>query len=124
MTTKFNAAALTAMKETFNKSQYIKREWITDDECTMNLSEYSELIDPTMSHVEDNPIIIAKERKDGNIFLKMWIPLEGGSGIEYDLSFENDFEEGDEIDKNSLTFCIEKFLDKSHGYATGEIIVQ
>ena len=119
---KFNAKAVAEMKEVFNKAQYIKREWKTDEECTMTLSEYGELIDTTMKHVSGNPIIIAKERKDGNIFLKMWIPLQGDSGVEYDLSFENDFEEGDEIDKDSLCFCIEKFLDKKHGYATGTVL--
>ena len=119
---KFNAKAVAEMKEVFTKAQYIKREWKTDEDCKMPLSEYAELIDPTMSHVTENPIIIAKERKDGHIFLKMWIPLEGDSGVEYDLSYENDYEEGDEIDKNSLCFCIEKFLDKKHGYATGTVI--
>lgn len=120
--TKFSVKAVAEMKEVFNKAQYIKREWKTDEKCTMTLSEYGELIDTTMKHVSDNPTIIAKERKDGNIFLKMWIPIEGGSGVEYDLSYENDFEEGDEINKDTLTFCIEKFLDKKHGYVTGEII--
>jgi hypothetical protein len=119
---KFNAKAVAEMKEVFNKAQYIKREWRTDDDCKMSLSEYAELIDTTMAHVDGNPVIIAKERKDGNIFLKMEIPLEGDSTVEYDLSYENDFEEGDEIDKNSLYFCIEKFLDKKHGYATGTVI--
>ena len=119
---KFNASAIAEMKEVFNKAQYIKREWKTDDDCKMSLSEYTELIDTTMAHISGNPVIIAKERKDGNIFLKMWIPLEGDSGVEYDLSFENDFEEGDEIDKDSLCFCIEKFLDKKHGYATGTVL--
>jgi hypothetical protein len=119
---KFNASAIAEMKEVFAKAQYIKREWKTAEEDKMNLQEYAELIDSTMAHVSGNPVIIAKERKDGNVFLKMWIPLEGDSGVEYDLSFENDFEEGDEIDKNSLTFCMERFLDKKHGYATGEIV--
>ena len=119
---KFNAKAVAEMKEVFAKAQYMKREWKTDEKSKMTLSEYSELIDPSYKHVGGNPVIIAKERKDGNIFLKMWIPLEGDSGVEYDLSYENDFEEGDEIDKNSLCFCIEKFLDKKHGYATGTII--
>ena len=119
---KFNAKAVAEMKEVFNKAQYIKREWKTAEEDKMSLQEYAELIDNTMAHVAGNPVIIAKERKDGNIFLKMWIPLQGDSGVEYDLSFENDFEEGDEIDKDSLTFCMERFLDKKHGYATGEIL--
>ena len=119
---KFNVKAIAEMKEVFYKAQYTKREWNTDEDCKMTLSEYSELIDTTMTHVSGNPIIIAKERKDGNIFLKMWIPLDGGSGVEYDLSYGNDFEEGDEIDKDSLCFCIEKFLDKKHGYATGIVL--
>ena len=120
--TKFSVKAVAEMKEVFVKAQYIKREWKTDETCKMSLQEYAELIDNTMAHVSDNPVIIAKERKDGNIFLKMWIPIEGGSGVEYDLSYENDFEEGDEINKDTLCFCIEKFLDKKHGYVTGEII--
>lgn len=119
---KFSAKAVAAMKEVFIKAQYIKKEWRTDESCTMTLQEYAELIDPTFSHVVDNPEIIAKERKDGGIFLKMAIQLEDASIVEYDLSYENDFEEGDVIDLNTLTFCIEKFLDKSHGYATGKII--
>ena len=119
---KFSAKRVAEMKEIFTKAQYIKREWKTDESDTMSLSEYAELIDPTMAHIEGNPVIIAKERKDGNIFLKMWIPLQGDSGVEYDLSYENDFEEGDEIDKDSLCFCIEKFLEKSHGYASGTVI--
>lgn len=119
---KFNVKAVAEMKEVFAKAQYIKREWKTDESCTMTLSEYAELIDPTMGHVSGNPVIIAKERTDGKIFLKMWIPLEGDSGVEYDLSYENDFEEGEEIDKDSLCFSIEKFLDKKHGYATGTVL--
>jgi hypothetical protein len=121
MATRFNGKAIAEMKEVFNKAQYIKREWKTEEETTMTLSEYAELIDATLAHVSGNPIIIAKERKNGSIFLKMWIPIGSDSGVEYDLSYENDFEEGDEIDKDSLCFCIEKFLDKKHGYATGEI---
>ena len=119
---KFDAKAIAAMKSVFTKSQYIKREWTTDESKTMTLAEYAEYIEPVLSHVSGNPVIIAKERKDGNIFLKMSIPLEGGSSAEFDLSYENDFEEDDEIDKDSLTFCIEKFLDREHGYATGTVI--
>jgi hypothetical protein len=119
---KFDVKAIAAMKEVFEKAQYVKREWKTDESCTMTLSEYAELIDPAFKYVEGNPVVIAKERKDGGIFTKMAIQLKGGSMIEYDLSYENDFEEGDEIQLDTLTFCIEKCLDKSHGYATGEIV--
>lgn len=119
---KFDVKAIASMKETFIKAQYVKREWKTDVSCTMTLSEYAELIDPTFKHVVGNPEIIAKKRKDGGIFLKMAISLGGDSVVEYDLSYENDFEEGDIIALNTLTFCIENFLEKSHGYATGEIV--
>lgn len=120
---KFNVKAIAEMKEVFSKAQYIKREWKTDENSKMTLSEYAELINPVMAHVSGNPTIIAKERKDGkSIFLKMWIPLAGDSGVEFDLSYENDFDEGDEIDKNSLCFCIEESMDKKHGYATGNVI--
>ena len=116
------------IKKAFLQSQYTKREWTTDDSCTMTLAEYAEYINPDFKHISDNPVIIAKERKDTKdskepkYFYKMWIPLSGESGVEYELSYENDFEEGDVIDKDSLTFCIETFLDKKHGYATGNII--
>lgn len=121
--TKFSAKAIAEMKEVFVKAQYIKKEWKTDEGCTMTLQEYAELIDPTFAHVSGNPEIIAKERKDGRgLFFKMAIPLEGASIVEYDLSYENDFEEGDVIDLKTLTFCIEKFLDKSHAYVTGELL--
>ena len=119
---KFDVKKVAALKEVFVKAQYVKREWKTDEECTMTLSEYAELIDSTFKYVKSNPTIIAKERKDGNIFLKMWIPLEDDCGVEFDLSYENDFEDGDEIDLKSVKFCVEKFLEKSHGYATGEVV--
>ena len=121
---KFNAKKVNEMKEVFIKAQYIKREWKTDEEDKMTLSEYAELIDPTYKHVDlETPTkIIAKERKDGGIFLKMEIPLKDGSSIEYDLSYESKFEEDDELDTSTLMFCIESFIDKKHGFATGELI--
>ncbi len=120
---KFSAKSVAEMKEVFAKSTYTKRTWVTDEECTMTLQEYAELIDSSMKHVSDNPVIIAKEKKDGNYFLKMWIPLDGNNGTEFELSYEeNSFDEGDEIDKDSLCFCIEKALGKCHGYVTGNVI--
>lgn len=119
---KFNVKAVNEFRELSAKSMYIKKEWTTKEEDKMTLAEYSELVDPMFMHVSSNPVIIAKERKDGNIFLKMWIPLTGESGTEVDLSYENDFEEGDEIDKNTLCFCIERFLGRSHLYVTGVVL--
>jgi hypothetical protein len=51
----------------------------------------------------------------------MSIPLDNGEG-EFDLSYENDFEEDDEIDLKTVKFCVEKSMGKSHGYITGETI--
>ena len=59
---KFNAKEVAEMKEVFAKAQYMKREWVTDESCTMTLSEYAELIDSAYKHVSSNPVIIAKER--------------------------------------------------------------
>lgn len=121
--TQFNAKSVAEAKEVFKKAQYVNRKWTTNSDDVIPVKQYAELIDTTMAHISDNPVIIAKERKDGNIFLKMWIPLEGNAGMEHDLSYEDDtFEEGDVIDKNSLRFCIERFFDKKHGYVTGELV--
>lgn len=117
----FSAKKVAELREVFNKAQYIKREWKTDESMTLTLSEYAELIDPALSHVTGNPTVIAKERKDGGIFLKMSIPLDNGEG-EFDLSYENDFEEDDEIDLKTVKFCVEKAMGKSHGYITGDVI--
>lgn len=118
------------IKDVFMKAQYMKRKWVDCPEDLYCLKKYADEIDSTFKHVSGNPIIIAKERTDGGTFLKMWIPLGADSGVEYDLSYQRDdpdydgpiFEEGDEIDKDSLCFCIEQFLDKKHGYATGDIL--
>lgn len=117
----FSAKKVAELKEVFNKAQYIKREWKTDESMTLTLNEYAELIDPAFAHVTGNPTVIAKERKDGGIFFKMSIPLDNGEG-EFDLSYENDFEEDDEIDLKTVKFCVEKAMGKSHGYITGEVI--
>lgn len=119
---KLNVKAVAEMKEVFEKSQYIKRVWETDENLIIPLDTYAELINPTMKQIASNPVIIAKERKNGGQFLKMWLPLEGESGIEYDLSYEHSFEEGDEISKDSLHFCVERCMNKKHGYVTGKVV--
>ena len=121
MATTFSVKKVAELKEIFEKSQYIKREWKTDESLTMTLSQYAEFINPAFKQVTGNPVVIAKERKNGGIFLKMVIPLDNGDA-EFDLSYENEFEEGDEIKLDTLVFCVEKALGKSHGYATGDVI--
>lgn len=117
----FDAAIIEERKKVFLKAQYIKRKWVTGEDTKMTLEEYAKYVDSTYYHVKENPIIIAKEKKDGTTFLKMAIPFSEGCIIEYDLSYESDFMEGDEIDVNTLEFCIEKYLDKEHAYATGNV---
>lgn len=130
---KFSKEAIAAMQSVFNKSQYTKREWKVEENKVLTLDEYAEYIDPMLKHIEGNPMIIAKPKKDGNFFLKMSIPLEGGSIIEFDLSYKkdfedskalkdypSDFEEDDEIDIKTIKFGIEKFLDKEHGFMVGK----
>ena len=106
------------------KSSYIRREWHTNEAETMTLEEYAELINPIYKHVDKKTpaIIIAKTKKNNDVFLKMEIPFKGGTTVEYELSYENDFEEGDEIDTTSLQFCIETLLENEHLYVTGELL--
>lgn len=126
---KFNAKEVQTLRETFNKSIYLKRSWHTDPQLTMTLQEYCEIIDPTFKTIVGNPIIICKENKKGGIFYKMLVSLQDGEA-ELDLTYQlkdDDYDgplynEGDEIDPKTLMFCVEKFLDKEHGYVTGEII--
>ena len=106
------------------KSSYIRREWHTNETETMTLGEYAEYINPIYKHVdtETPAVIIAKTKKNNDVFLKMEIPFKGGTTVEFELSYENDFEEGDEIDTASLQFCVETWLENEHLYVTGELL--
>lgn len=129
--TTFSAETLATLRATFKKSSYLKKEWTV--KMAISLREYAEEIDPTLCHMEGDPIIIAKVRKDGNIFLKMAISIEGGSVMEFDLSYRKDFqntvlseytnsfEEGDEIDASTLQFGVESYLGKEHGFVVGKV---
>ena len=121
---KFDDSFIKKYGDSFKKAEYIKREWITADDSLMTIEEYAEYINPVYKHVDTskNATIIAKERKDGGTFLKMSIPLEGNSEAEYDLQYENDYEEGQEIDTESLIFGVECFLEKQHAFVMGDII--
>lgn len=122
MKTKFNATFLAKAKSIHNKSLYVKRDWVTNDDATMTLEEYTKYVNPIFKYIDGDPTIISKARKDGGFFRKMCIPLEGGSLAEYELSYMNTFKVGDIIDKDSLLFCEESFLDETHGYVTGDVI--
>lgn len=130
--TTFSEETLKTLRETFKKASYLKKEWVI--KMTISLREYAEGIDATLCHMEGNPIIIAKVRKDGGTFLKMAIPIEGGSIMEFDLSYRKDFEgtalseytnsfeEGDEIDASTLQFGVETYLGKEHGFVVGKVL--
>lgn len=123
---KFSKSFIAEAKEEIKKSMYIKKVWTPDESTRMTIEEYAKYIDPLVKDIDGNPTIIAKERKDGGIFLKMAIPLKGGAILEYDLprnrEDDNEFEEDDEIDLSSLTFCREIFANEKHWYATGEVL--
>ena len=113
------------LQEKFKKSAYKKNIWTIDDDETFTLEEAAEYLDPALKFAE-KAYIIVKEKKNGDLFLKMEIALKGGNALEYELSYDKDsiagFEEDDQIDLSTVKFCVEKSLDKEHFFATGEII--
>lgn len=131
-----NAKRIEELKEKWLKSQYVKKDWITDPKDDLTLEQYSKWIEPALKHMSGAPQIIEKTvDKDGRkiSFLKMEILLEGNGSIEFDLSYkktirdedldiEDLFEEGDTVDPSTLMFRTEKYLDKEHRYATGKIV--
>lgn len=120
---KLSPAQIKHLKEVYLSSQFVHRVWTVVEEDTLTLEDYATHIDPAFKKIVGNPVIIAKERKkDGKLFYKMEFTLEGDIKMEYDLSYENDFLEGDEIDLSTIMFCNEKFMDKEHGFCTGTIV--
>ena len=121
---KFNSARIKHLKEVYLSSQFVHRVWTVVEEDTLTLEEYAQYIDNSFKKVVGNPRIIAKERKkDGKLFYKMEFTLEGDIKMEYDLSYNsNDFLEDDEIKLSTIKFCNEKFMDKEHGFCTGEVV--
>ena len=121
---KLDAKRVEALREKYLKGQYVKKNWQVDEAEDLTLEEFAEYIDPTYKHIVGNPVIIEKDRKDKEkgVFFKMAFTLEGGGIIEYDLSYNHSFEEGDEINLKTLLFRTEKFLDKEHVFATGELL--
>jgi hypothetical protein len=132
----FDAKRINELREKWLKSQYLRKDWVTDPKDDLTLKQYSEWIEPALKHMSGAPRIIEKTiDKDGRkiSFLKMEIQLEGKGSIEFDLSykktikdedleFEDLFEEGDLVDPSTLMFRNEKYLDKEHLYATGKIL--
>jgi len=119
---KIDAKRAEALREKYLKAQYCKKNWQVDENDDLTLEEYTEYVDPAFKQISGNPVIIEKTRDDGGHFCKMLIPMEGGSRMEYDLSYRHTFEEGDEINKDTLLFRTEKALGKEHCFATGELL--
>lgn len=124
---KYSKTLINEFRESSKKSAFFKKQWITNEDETMSLEDYASLIDPSFKLInkDENPVIIAKDKKNGSIFYKLLIFLAGDQEVEYELSYEmdpNSIEEGDELDVNSLQFCIERWLNEKHLYVKGEIV--
>jgi len=89
------------------------------------LKQFTEKINPEYSKVS-GAYIIAKRRNDnGKVFYKMAVCMGEDHLVEWELSYERsrvNFEEGDEIDPNTLLFCLEICGEKTHLFATGELL--
>ena len=120
---KINKNMLNEHKEADKKACYIKKEYTTKEEDCYPLSEWV-AVNPILQYVDMNKPakIIAKKRKDSNFFFKMEIYLEGGTPVEYELSFKHGFDEDELIDPSTLMFCYERFLSDKHLYVTGDTI--
>lgn len=121
---KMSASKKQEFIEAAKKASYVQRNWTTAEEDCISLEEYAKEVDPALQYADTskNAVIVAKTRKDGNIFYKMSVPLTTGTDVEFDLSYKAEFDEDDEIDLSTWKFCLERSLGKTHGYATGEVI--
>ena len=113
------------LKEAFLKGTYSIKKWVTIKQIP--LDEYAASWNPLMQHISGDPEVVAKEKKSGDLFLKVRIPIGEGSFAEMDLSYENGspknelpFEEGDTLNLDSLMFCVETYCGKIHTYITDE----
>lgn len=89
------------------------------------LQQFVEKINPEYSKVTGAYIIAKKRNDNGKIFHKMAVAFGEEHLVEWELSYERsrtNFEEGDEIDTNTLLFCLETCGEKTHLFATGELL--
>ena len=119
---KVDAKRAQQLREKYGKPLYIRKEWKVDENEDITLEEFAEYVDPSFKYVEGNPVVVEKDRKDEKgTFNKLVFTLRGGSTAEYDLSYKHDFEEGDVLKLDTIVFRTEKFLEKEHQFATGEL---
>jgi len=89
------------------------------------LKQFTESINPDYSQVTAAYIIAKRRNDNGKIFHKMAVAFGDEHLVEWELSYERSrtsFEEGDEVDINTLLFCLETCGEKTHLFATGELL--
>lgn len=119
-----------ALSNLMKQASYVDKTWKTvaefpADQFISQMSEkfsFLKLLDKNTP-----PCIIEKERKDGKgSFKKMLFPLNDGSCMEFDLSYNKrnieGFEDEDELDWATIKFCVEQSLGESHMYVTGDVV--
>lgn len=92
----------------------------------LTLEQFKETVDPKYKDISC-AYVIAKQRKDnGKIFHKIEVMFNNSDSDEWELSYDRSrsgcFEEGDELDVNTLMFCIEVHDDTKHLFATGDLL--
>lgn len=110
---------LARLQKLNKKFSYAVQSWETTEEYS--LQEWTE-VEPRLKHAKEI-VCVAKPHKDEpeKFFLKWVVYLTGGSLIEFELPYKNDFDEGDTISLDSAKFCVEECLGKTHLYLTGEL---
>lgn len=112
---------LAALKAELKASEYVKYTWTTDPKKSIPIKLYAEYINPMYKHLK-SAAIIEKTSEKGHRFCKAEFVLEGGTVIEYDLTYnKHSFHKGEDLDIESLVFCQEVCCDKKHYYVTGNI---
>ena len=118
-------AAMTAeFKKAYEASKpYETNVWTLSTVFT--LKQFTDKINPDYSKVTGAYIIAKKRNDNGKIFYKMAVTFGDEHIVEWELSYEKsrtNFEEGDEIDPTTLLFCLEICGEKTHLFATGELL--
>lgn len=120
---KFEDAEMQSIYELYAESTYTIRGWKTTRQFSL---KDAQMFDPELAFVSgEDAEVIVKAASDGNLFLKIEIPLLGGAAKHYDLSWNNEISgkllAGMKLAFDSLQLCLEESLNKKHLYVTGEI---
>lgn len=119
-----SAEMLKKFKKAYDLSKpFSKDVWTTT--VVLTLKQFTDKVDSAYKDVTGAYIIAKKRNDNGKIFYKMAIVIKGNQIKEWELTYEkskNLYEEGDELDPKTLLFCIEEHEEKTHLYATGELV--